>query len=106
MVILTCSDILTSHTFTTRHAWSSYSSRPSYIEEKSVEEHLQLALDAIAVNGFKPNGRPWLSLREAARTYQVSKTTLTARFNGRKCKRESHEHEKTLSCGEEAALVE
>lgn len=79
---------------------------PLDIEGKSVEERIQLALDAVAVNGFKPNGRPWLSLREAAQTYQVSKTTLTARFNGRQCRKEAHKHEMTLSFGEEAALVE
>ena len=35
---------------------------PLDIENKSVEERVQLALAEIAHNGFRPNGRRWLSL--------------------------------------------
>jgi len=79
---------------------------PLDLEDKPVEERIQLALKAVTINGFRPNGRPWLSLREAAKAYQVKKTTLTERFNGRKTKKEAHEHEKTLTFAAEEALVE
>jgi hypothetical protein len=79
---------------------------PLDLEGKTDEQRIQLALDAVAKNGFKANGRPWLSLREAATCFNVGKTTLTARFNGRKTKKEAHVHEKTLSFAAEAALVE
>jgi hypothetical protein len=78
---------------------------PLDLVSKTDEERIQLALDAIARNGFKENGRPWLSIREAARCFEVRKTTLTARFNGRKTKKEAHLHERALSFGEEDALV-
>lgn len=70
---------------------------PLDLESKTDEERIQLALDAVARNGFKANGRLWLSLREAAGCFNVSKSTLTARFNGQKSKKEAREHEKTLS---------
>lgn len=79
---------------------------PLDLEEKSVDERIELALRAVTINGFKPNGRPWLSLREAASAYGVSKTTLTARFNGRKTRKEAHQHEMTLTHAQEEVLVE
>ena len=79
---------------------------PLDLEGKDVEERIQLALQAVTRNGFKENGRPWLSLREAAKCFEVSKTKLTAQFNGRKTKREAHKHERILSFGEENVLVE
>jgi hypothetical protein len=79
---------------------------PLDIENKTDEERIQLALEAVKINGFRPNGRPWLSLREAASSFNVKKTTLTARFNGRKTRREAHEQQKALSAGAEKALVE
>ena len=79
---------------------------PLDLESKTDEERIQLALDAITRNGFKANGRPWVSLHEAAGCFNVSKSTLTARFNRRKSKKEAHEHEKTLSFAAETALVE
>lgn len=77
---------------------------PLDLEKKTPEERLQLALNAIALNGFRSNGRPWLSLREAAAAFNISKTTLTARFNGRKGRHESHIHQQALSPGAEDAL--
>lgn len=76
------------------------------LEEKTPEERIQLALDAIIRNGYRPNGRPWLSLREAAKVYSVSKSTLTARFHGRKTRQEAHEQERNLTYAAESALVE
>ncbi|KZP02324.1 hypothetical protein FIBSPDRAFT_658800, partial [Athelia psychrophila] len=46
----------------------------------------------------------WLSLREAAAAFNISKTTLTSRFNGRKTRHESHKHQQSLSPGAEDAL--
>lgn len=76
------------------------------LEDKSDEERVQMALQAIARNGFKQNGRPWLSLREAALHFKVHKNRLTARFNGRQSKKEAHKHEKALNFAEEKALVD
>lgn len=79
---------------------------PLDIEGKSEEERVQLALEAVRRNGFRPNGRPWLSLREAASAFNVGKTKLTARFNGRKTKIDAHQHEKALTFAQESALVD
>lgn len=75
------------------------------LELKTDEEHIQLALEAVVCNGFKENGQPWLSLCEAARCFDISKSKLTAHFNERKTRKEAHEHEKALSFAA-AALVE
>ena len=79
---------------------------PLDLEGKTQEDRVQLALAAITRNGFKGNGRPWLSLREAARLFGVTKTTLTARFNGRKTCKEAHEQQQALSFAEERVLVD
>ena len=79
---------------------------PLDIENKSVEERVQLALAAIARNGFRPNGRPWLSLREAAKEYGITKGRLTNRFNGKQTKREAHQHEQVLDFVAESVLVD
>ena len=50
---------------------------PLDLEGKDVEERIQLALQAVTRNRFKENGWPWLSLREAAKCFEVSKTKLT-----------------------------
>ena len=65
-----------------------------------------MALEAVKRNGFKENGKPWLPLRKAAHLFKVSKTKLTQWFNGRKTKKEAHEHERVLSFVEEAAPAE
>ena len=79
---------------------------PLDIENKSVEERVQLALAAIARNGFRPNGRPWLSLREAAKEYGITKGRLTNRFNGKQTKREAHQHEQVLDFAAKSVLVD
>jgi len=48
------------------------------LTSKSEEEHIQLALSTIAKQEFRPSGKPYLSLREAAKAYSVSRMTLTA----------------------------
>lgn len=79
---------------------------PLDLENKTHDERIQLALDAITRNGFKANGRTWLSLREAARTYDVPYGRLTARFNGRKTRKEAHEHERNLTPAAESVLID
>ena len=78
---------------------------PLDLEGENDKECVQLALQAVTRNGFKENGWPWLSLCEAAKCFQVSKTKLTARLNGRKTKQEAHMHERILSFGEENILA-
>jgi helix-turn-helix, Psq domain len=79
---------------------------PLDLQGKTSEERIQLALSAISRNGLKASGRPVYPIREAARAFGVSKTTLTARFNGRKTRVKAHEDERKLSVGCEEALVE
>lgn len=79
---------------------------PLDLENKTEEGRIQLAIEAIGRNGFTPSGKLWLPLREAARAFEVKRATLTARFNGRKTRKEAHESEKALSFAEERALVD
>lgn len=79
---------------------------PLDLEGKTDEERIRLALAAVTRNGFRANGRLWLSLREAANIFDVSKTTLTARYNGRTTQKKAHEHKKKITPGAEAALVD
>lgn len=79
---------------------------PLDLENKTRAERVELAFKAIERNGYLPNGRTRYSLREAARTFDVPKTTLTERFNGRQTRARAHEHQQRLSPGAEAALVE
>ena len=79
---------------------------PLDIENKSVEERVQLALAAIACNGFRPNGWPWLSLQEAAKEYGITKGWLTNCFNGKQTKRKAHQHEQVLDFAAEPVLVD
>ena len=79
---------------------------PLDLEGKSNEERIHMAISAIKRNGFKANGNPTYSFREAAQTFRVSKTTLTARFNGQKTREEGHKHEQRLNDAAEAVLVE
>jgi hypothetical protein len=66
---------------------------PLDLEGKTSEERIQLALSAIAQNGLKASRRPVYPIHEAARAFGVSKTTLTARFNGRKTRVKAPEDE-------------
>ena len=79
---------------------------PLDLKGKSDEEYIQMALKAITCNGFKENGWPWLSIQEAALTFQVKWGALGAQFNGCKTWKEVHEHEKTLTFAQERALFD
>lgn len=79
---------------------------PLDLEDKTVEERTQLALEAVRINGFCSNGRPWLSLHEAAEKYGITKGRLTGRFNGKKTKQDAHVNEMNLTFAQEDALAE
>jgi len=65
-----------------------------------------MAISMIKQNGFKANGNPTYSFQEAVQTFHVSKTTLTACFNGWKTCEEGHKHEWRVNDAPEAVLVE
>jgi hypothetical protein len=70
------------------------------------EARLQLALEAVLASGLKPDGQPKLGLRKAALTYNIPSSTLTARYNGRKTREESHSHQQKLTPSQELVLKE
>ena len=49
---------------------------------QSPEDHIQLAIEAIAAAGYKPDGNLHLSIRKAAGVYKVSCSTLSNCMNG------------------------
>lgn len=61
---------------------------------------------AILASGMNAKGQPTLSLCAAARIYEVKKTTLTARYNGRQTHSESHASQQKLSPPQETVLKE
>jgi hypothetical protein len=78
---------------------------PLDLEERTAEQRIQLAIQAIERNGVGENGKPLLSIREAARAFQVRKSTLAARLKGRKTRKDAHQGEKKLNDAAEEALV-
>ena len=74
--------------------------------ELTKEDRIQLAIKAVHNLGLKPDGiSTFLSLREAAKLYNVSRGTLTDRYNGVRTRAEAHEHEQLLSAAQEEVLV-
>lgn len=77
------------------------------ISELSKDERIQLAITAVHASGLKPDGlTTCLSLREAAKLYDVPRGTLTDRYNGVRTRAEAHEHEQLLSTAQEAVVVD
>src|SRR6266850_1608360 len=77
------------------------------ISELSKEEHIQLAITAVHASGLKPDSlTTCLSLREAAKFYDVPQGTLTDRYSGVRTRAEAHEHEQLLSTAQEAVVVD
>ncbi|KAF5375872.1 hypothetical protein D9615_008241 [Tricholomella constricta] len=70
------------------------------------EDRIQVALQAVLESGLNKNGNPVLSLRGAAEMYGVSRSRLTARYNGRKTRTEAHEQQQKLSPSQEYVLKE
>lgn len=75
------------------------------LDDMSTEERIEYTLDAISQQGFLKNGHTVFPLHEAARLYNIPKTTLTSRWHGGQSRKASHEHEQKLKPGHEAALV-
>jgi hypothetical protein len=73
---------------------------------KAVEDErkIRLALAAVVGSGFNNRGQPCLSIRAAAEQYGVSRSRLTARYNGRKTRIEAHAGQQKLSPPQEHVL--
>jgi hypothetical protein len=84
----------------------SYPSPSDDILAKSYEDRIQLAIEAISMAGYKPNGDPQLSIRKAAGAYKISRSTLSNRMNGIRTHAEAHVKQQTLSAAEEEILVD
>lgn len=76
------------------------SSDADELDNLSKEERIEHAITAIHQAGGD------LSLRKAAKAYNVPHSTLQARFDGRKSRVESHAHEQNLSPAQEQILVD
>jgi hypothetical protein len=70
------------------------------------EDHIQLAMEAIAIAGYEPNSNPQLSMHRAASAFQVPRSTLRNRLNGVQPHAETHMNQQTLLPAEEEILVE
>jgi hypothetical protein len=73
---------------------------------QNTEQTLQAALTAVLAAGINEKGLPNYSLRSAALDYKVSRTTLTARYNGRQTRLEAHAKEQKLTPSQENVLKE
>ena len=79
---------------------------PLDISSLTQEERIQLALKAIVTSGVHASGRTKLSVRQAAVTFNVPRSTLQDRFNGWKTRHEGHAHEQNLTPAQEDIVVE
>ncbi|KIJ58869.1 hypothetical protein HYDPIDRAFT_62215, partial [Hydnomerulius pinastri MD-312] len=70
------------------------------------ENHVQAAIAAINASGTKPNGTPILSIRQAAKDFNVPRATLQARYRGRKTREQAHQNELKLTPVQELVLME
>ena len=78
---------------------------PLDLSSLTQEERIQLALKAIAASGMHATGRTKLSTRQAAITFNVPRSTLQDRYNGRKTRHEGHAHEQNLTPAQEEVVV-
>jgi hypothetical protein len=76
------------------------------LESTEYEERLDLAIKAINASGLQSNGRPYLSFRQAAKDYDVKRSTLSDRFRGVKNRKDAHADERKLSPAHEKAVVD
>ena len=77
----------------------------SNINKLSTEEHFELAVKTIINSGKKSNGDFVMSIRHAASTFQVDRSTLGRRLQGGKSRVDAHAMEKKLSTAAESVLV-
>ena len=68
------------------------------------EAQIEVALAAVACSGLDSKGYPLLSLRSAAKRFDVPKTTLTARWNGRGSRAEAHKNQQRMGSAQEEVL--
>ena len=94
---------------------------PSDILDKSQEERMQLALAAIQGSGTKANGDPNYSVRQAAKDFNIPRTSISRRLKGTllhcyvfvllsfceggKTRQEAHVNEQLLTAAQEEILV-
>jgi hypothetical protein len=76
----------------------------SSTETLTDEAQIQVALAAVICSGLDSKGSPLLSLRSAAKRFDVSRSKLTARWNGRGSRVEAHETRQKLSSAQEEVL--
>jgi hypothetical protein len=69
------------------------------------EDHIQLAIVAIKDMGYKENSDQCLSTRQAAKMYDVPRSTLADRMKGLPMCAEAHVSQQNLSPAEEEVLV-
>lgn len=69
------------------------------------EARIQVALQAVICSGLGSTGKPLLSLRSAAKNFDVSRSKLTARWNGRGTRAEAHATQQKLSSAQEEVLT-
>ena len=69
------------------------------------EVRIRLAIDAVRASGTRSDGQHMLSLRQAAKDFDVPRSTLTGQFNGTHTRKEAHEREQKLQPAQEEVLV-
>src|SRR6188768_2377501 len=63
------------------------------------EQRISLALEAVKESPLLLDGRHELSLRQAAKDFQIPRLTLTARYNGVPARKDAYEHQEAHTCG-------
>lgn len=81
---------------------------PDNLHALTEEARISLALSAYETSQARTDitERQKLSLRGAAKLFNVPRSTLTDRFNGRRTRQEAHEHQQNLTAAQEDLLVE
>ncbi|KZT18028.1 hypothetical protein NEOLEDRAFT_1081249, partial [Neolentinus lepideus HHB14362 ss-1] len=82
------------------------STTPVSIDSADYEQRLSSAVAAIRLSRLNSKGQPNLSIREAAKVFLISKSTLSDRYNGKLSRRDAHKNEQKLRPEAEKALVE
>ena len=72
----------------------------------SIEQRITLVLQAVNESPILRDGRHQLSLRQAAKDFSISRSTLTARYNGIPARNDAHEHQQKLTRAEERILAD
>jgi hypothetical protein len=73
---------------------------------KDLEARIQAALQAVNSSRSDSKGNPFLSLRSAAKQFDVSRSQLTARWNGRGTRASAHAAQQKMSPAQEDVLTD